>query len=93
MERLEPLSEKILALLIFEESFENIASELSSEKKPHVADELKMLIVQDFIRPCRDIENDVRSGFIYDSDKLESYSFTLTGKGLAYIEHFSKKKK
>ncbi|MCC6818311.1 MAG: hypothetical protein IT245_05430 [Bacteroidia bacterium] len=86
IERLEPLSESILALLIFEESFVNILSELPKEKESHVADELKQLMVKDFVRPCREIESDKRSGFLYDSDKLSLYSFTLTRKGIEYLE-------
>ncbi|MBL7838277.1 MAG: hypothetical protein JNM67_12230 [Bacteroidetes bacterium] len=90
MEQLEKLSERILSLLIYEEQFETIINELRDEKAAYVADELKMLIVKDYIRPCRDIVNDVRSGFLYDSDQLDNYSFTLTGKGLAYLEHVNR---
>lgn len=89
-ERLNPLAESIMSLLVFEERFESIVSEIKVEKEAAIADELKTLIVRDFIRPCRDIENNNSSGLVYDSDKLNSYSFTLTGRGLTYLENISK---
>lgn len=92
MDRLSALSEKILSLLIFEEEYDNILSDVKGEKSSHIGDELKMLIVKDFVRPCREIGSGRKSGFIYDSDKLEHYSFTLTGKGLSYLEALSKTK-
>lgn len=73
-------------MLIFEEQFEVLVSEIKDEKSNHIADELKSLIVKDFVRPCRELESGKASGFMYDSDQLSHYSFTLTKKGLDYLE-------
>lgn len=89
-DRLNKLAEKIISLLIFEERFEHILEEIPDFKKSHVADELKLLISKDYVRPCRDLENESKSGVIYDSDKMIDYSFTLTSKGLNYLEAFIK---
>ena len=42
------------------------------------------------VRPCRDLETEKASGILYDSDSLKDYSFTLTSKGLSYLETFIK---
>lgn len=87
-QRLNSLAEKIMSLLIFEEHFQSILSEIPEASPYHLADELKTLIVKDYIRPCRDIDNNSVSGILYDSDKLGSYSFALTARGLAYLEFY-----
>lgn len=89
-DRLSKLSEKIISLLIFEERFEHILEEIKDEKHSHIADELKQLIAKDMVRPCRDLETEKASGILYDSDSLKDYSFTLTSKGLTYLETFIK---
>jgi hypothetical protein len=89
-ERLSELSEKIIRLLIFEERFENILEDVAGEKHTHIADELKQLIARDLVRPVRDIETATPSGILYDSDMLKDYSFTLTSKGITYLETFIK---
>lgn len=85
-ERLDPLAEKIISMLVYEETFVNLLEDLRGFNEYAVADELKQLIAKDFVRPCRDVENDKKSGVLYDSDRMASYSFTLTGKGLTYLE-------
>ena len=85
-ERLNPLAESILSMLIFEESFGHLLSDLPKENAFAVADELKNLIVRDYVKPCRDLDNDTGSGILYDSDKLTSYSFVLTARGISYLE-------
>jgi len=89
-ERLSELSEKIIRLLIFEERFEHILEDVPGEKHTHIADELKQLIAKDLVRPVRDIETATPSGILYDSDMLKDYSFTLTSKGITYLETFIK---
>ena len=88
--RLSVLSEKIIRLLIFEERFEHILEEIPGEKHTYIADELKQLIARDMVRPVRDIETAKPSGILYDSDMLKDYSFTLTSKGISYLETFIK---
>lgn len=90
VDRLSELSEKIIRLLIFEERFENILEDVQGEKHSHIADELKQLISRDLVRPVRDIETATASGILYDSDMLKDYSFTLTSKGITYLETFIK---
>jgi hypothetical protein len=89
-DRLSTLSEKIIRLLIFEERYEHILEEIKGEKHSHIADELKLLIARDMVRPCRDLETEKASGILYDSDSMKDYSFTLTSKGLSYLEKFIK---
>lgn len=89
-ERLSKLSEKIIGCLIFEERFEHLLEEVKEEKQSYIADELKLLIAKDLVRPCRDLETDKASGILYDSDSLKDYSFMLTSKGLSYLETFIK---
>ena len=62
-------------------------SELPKFSHYAIADELKNLIVKDYARPYRDIENDTTSGILYDSDHLNGYSFTLTARGITYLEN------
>ncbi len=86
-EQLDPLAEQIISLLVFEETFEQMVSELPQFSQYAIADELKNLIVKDYARPYRDIENDTTSGILYDSDHLKAYSFTLTARGITYLEN------
>lgn len=86
-EQLDPLAEQIISLLVFEETFEQMVSELPQFSQYAIADELKNLIVKDYARPYRDIETDTTSGILYDSDQLKAYSFTLTAKGITYLEN------
>jgi hypothetical protein len=92
MEELSELGEKIIRLLIFEESFVHLVEELRDTSKHHVADELKYLIVKDFIKPCMNVETGQLSSVLFDSDKLDEYTFRLTTKGLNYLEKHLKKK-
>lgn len=91
MERLNTLAEKIISLLIFEESFGNILSEIPEHKTSSIGDELKILIAKDLVKPCKDIENETKSGVMYDSDMMLQYSFMLSAKGLAYLEQWGAK--
>lgn len=85
-DRLNPLAEKIISLLVFEESFEHILSDLPDVSRYAVGDELKTLIVSDYVKPCREIGSHAGSGMHYDSDKLSDFSFRLSAKGLSYLE-------
>ncbi|MEZ4804048.1 MAG: hypothetical protein R2852_00785 [Bacteroidia bacterium] len=82
-----PLAKKIISLLVFEESFSSIVSELPDESRYALADEIKSLIVKDLVKPCKNSENNTLSGILYDSDAMNSYTFILTAKGLAYLEN------
>lgn len=86
-EELDPLAEKIISLLVFEETFDQMVSELAPINRYAIADELKRLIVKDYARPCREIESNTSSGILYDSDQLHAYSFTLTARGITYLEN------
>lgn len=88
--QLNPLAERILSLLIFEESYGHITEELKDLTQWAVADELKNLIVSDYVRPYRDLSTGRVSGIHYDSDRMESFSFILTSKGIGYLENRSK---
>lgn len=89
-EKLSELSEKIIGMLVYEETYVHLLEDLREEKEYAVADELKLLIAREYVRPCRDVENDSRSGVMYDTDRMRAYSFTLTGKGLNYLEKMGK---
>ena len=52
-EQLDPLAEQIISLLVFEETFEQMVSELPKFSHYAIADELKNLIVKDYARPYR----------------------------------------
>lgn len=90
-EKLNPLAETIISRLVFEESFVSILSEIRNESEFSIGDELKTLIVKDYVKPCRDLENDSSSGVLFDSDRLRDYSFTLTGKGISYLSELPQK--
>ncbi len=85
-EELNPLAKEVISLLVFEETFENITSEVNHANPYAVADEIKTLIAKDIIKPCKDIVMGKSSGFIYDSDRMKDYSFTLTAKGMELLE-------
>jgi hypothetical protein len=89
-EELNPLAKEVILLLVFEEPYGNIISELKSASEYAVTDELKHLIAKDFVKPCKDIVTGKSSGFIYDSDRMQDYSFMLTAKGISYLETFLK---
>jgi len=89
-EELSALAREIISLLVFEETYDNIISETTQVNKYAVTDEIKTLIVKDIIKPCKDILMDKSSGFIYDSDRMKDYSFTLTAKGMGLLEDFLK---
>ncbi len=85
-EELSPLAREIISRLVFEEVYENIVDELNHANPYEVADEVKTLIARDIVKPCRDLQNGKTSGFIYDSDHMTDYSFTLTAKGMGLLE-------
>ena len=85
-DKLEPLTLQLMSLLMFEESFEAILNEMKPHSEYTVADELKLLIAKDWIKPCKNIETNTNSGVLYDSDQLKAYSFVLTSKGLHALE-------
>ena len=85
MERINSLGESILNLLLFEETFDHIADELKEYKQNVIQDEIKSLIVIDFIKPVKDLETKKLSGIIYNSDNLREFSYQITAKG---IQHF-----
>lgn len=89
-EEISPLAREVVSLLVFEETYENIASELPHASAYAVADEIKTLIARDMVKPCRDIATGKSSGFIYDSDRMADYSFTLTAKGMGWLEKILK---
>lgn len=94
LEPLNPTAEKIINLLVFEETFEQIVNEISEVNEYAIADEIKTLIVKDFVRPVNDVENKRSSNMMYDSDKMRDYSFRLTAKGIQQLEYqLSLKKK
>lgn len=86
-EQLDPLAVDIISLLVFEETFEQMVDELPQHSQYAIADELKNLMVKDYARPCRELESGKSSGILYDSDHLNAYSFTLTAKGINYLEN------
>ena len=57
------------------------------EQLDPLAEQIISLLVFDYARPYRDIENDTTSGILYDSDHLNGYSFTLTARGITYLEN------
>jgi hypothetical protein len=89
-EELNPLAKEIISMLVFEETYANIIAEATNNNEYAVADELKTLIVKELVKPCKDISSDKSSGFIYDSDHMKDYSFTLTAKGMTMLESFLK---
>jgi len=86
MDELNPLAEKIISMLIFEENFNHILDESGEKRKSVVQDEVKQLIATDYVKPTANIETGRRSSIHYDSDKMQDYSFQLTGKGMKYLE-------
>ncbi len=86
MDELNILAEKIVSMLIFEENFKHIYEESGEINKNVVQDEVKQLIVSNFVKPVANIETGKRSGIQYDSDKMFEYSFQLTAKGMHYLE-------
>lgn len=86
MDDISVLGKKILSLLIFEETYTNILQDLRLEKRQHIADELKLLIVKEFIKPSRNITTETKSGILFDGDALNDYSFILTTKGVVFLE-------
>lgn len=92
-DELNALARQIISLLVFEETFQNLLEDIKDTSRNQVSDELKTLIVQDFVRPCRDLETKTSSGLLYDSDKLENYSFRLTAKGVKMLENILKSTK
>ncbi len=91
MERINELGESILNLLIFEETFEHIIDELKPIKQNLIQDEIKSLIVLDFIKPVKDLDSLKPSGIIYNSDNLSEFSYKITAKGINYLEKFLNK--
>jgi hypothetical protein len=89
-EELSDLAKEIIALLVFEETYGNIVAELSHASHYAVADEVKILIGKDIVKPCKDLHTGKTSGFIYDSDHMKDYSFRLTAKGMTLLETFLK---
>jgi hypothetical protein len=87
LEPLNPIAEKIISLLVFEETFEQIVSEILEVNEYAIADEIKTLIVKDFVRPVNDVENKRSAKMMYDSDKMKDYSFQLTAKGIQQLEY------
>ena len=88
-ERLNQLAEKILSVLVYEEPFEKVVAELYPENRHAIADEIKLLISKVLVKPCRYLEDGSDSGMHYDSDRMDLYSFTLTSKGVEYLEAVS----
>lgn len=85
-EELNPLARQIISLLVFEETFGQLLEDVKNVSRNAVSDELKTLIAQDFVKPCRELETGTSSGLLFDSDKLESYSFRLSAKGMKMLE-------
>lgn len=90
MEELNPLAKEIISLLVFEEDLEKLLEETTELNKYAVRDELRGLIVKEFVKPAREIATDIRKGFIYDSDRMEEFSYCLTAKGYKYLEDILK---
>jgi hypothetical protein len=91
MEEISELGIKVLGLIIFEETLMHILEDLRKEKKHHVIDEIKYLIMKELVRPCTNIETKSRSGLMFDSDMMNEYSFIITAKGLELLEKQMKK--
>lgn len=90
MDELTPLAREIISLLVFEEEYNKIIAETTEVNKYAVKDELKGLIVKDFVKPATEIETGIRKGFIYDSDSMHEFSYCLTAKGYRYLEKILK---
>lgn len=90
MDELSRLSKEIISLLIFEEEFEKILEETSELNKYAVRDELRGLIVKDLVKPSTEIETGIRKGFIYDSDRMQEFTYCLTAKGYQYLQDILK---
>lgn len=91
MEEISELGLKILGLIVFEETLYHILEDLREERKHHVVDEIKYLIMKELVRPCQNIETKSSSGLMFDSDKMNEYSFIITAKGLTILEKQIKK--
>ncbi|MDP2175397.1 MAG: hypothetical protein Q8K70_05745 [Bacteroidota bacterium] len=92
MDEISELGVKVLGLIIFEETLNHILEDLRNEKKQHVIDEIKYLIMKELIRPCANIETKSKSGLMFDSDMMNEYSFIITAKGLSFLEKHIKKR-
>jgi hypothetical protein len=92
MEEISELGIKVLELIIFEEPLNHILEDLRNERKHHVIDEIKFLIMKELVRPCQNIATKSNSGLLFDSDKMDEYSFIITAKGLSILENRIKKK-
>jgi hypothetical protein len=89
-EELSGLAKKIVSLLVFEETFDHIVEDVKDASRYAVADEIKTLIGKDLLHPRKDLVSGKTSGFIYDSDHMEQYSFALTAKGMSLLENLLK---
>lgn len=92
-EELNDLARQIISLLVFEETFGHLLEDVKGISRNEISDELKTLIAQDFVKPCRDLETDTSSALLYDSDRLDRYSFRLTAKGMKMLENILKSTK
>ncbi len=85
-EELNSLAAELISLLVFEEEFEKLMEESTELNKYAVRDELRGLIVRDYVKPATEIETGIRKGFTYDSDRMHEYSYCLTAKGYRFLE-------
>ncbi|MBC7424946.1 MAG: hypothetical protein H7321_00305 [Bacteroidia bacterium] len=81
---MEKLEKEILVLLIFAETFASIRDEVSEKNAGIVADELKNMIVKSWVVPVKD--NESESGFIFDSDNMNSFKYRITAAGIDALE-------
>lgn len=78
----------VLEKLIFEETFENMLQECRDLALPNViADVLKYLIQHKLVvAKVPSATKKSKPGFMYDSDRMNDYTYQATAKGIKYLQ-------
>ncbi len=80
------LEKKVLASLLFTESFDTIVEE-AKESEYFVGDALKWLIKSKYVSPMElnEEKGDYQATYMYDSDNMRAYRYQMTAKGLTFL--------
>jgi len=84
---LDPVAQGVLEKLLFEETFDHILEECKEIAAPNViADVLKYLIQHRLVVAKWPLSNKKsKSGFMYDTDRMNDYVYQVSTKGLDYF--------
>ena len=83
---IDNIEKSILQKMIFSESFENLLNDCSKIAPANVVKDILKMLLHHKLVVATPIGKVQKSGFMFDSDNMQCYTYRITAKGLKKLE-------